>query len=57
MKLNDMQKIKFGDAYTMNKDIVNAIVIKDKDWDALSLPDNTEIIETETFIEESAGLY
>ncbi|WP_313237146.1 ABC transporter permease [Sporosarcina ureae] len=55
MKLNDMQKIKFGDAYTMNKDVVNAVVVKDKDWDTLSLPDNTEIIETETFIENLPG--
>ena len=55
MKLNDVQKIKFGDAYTMNKNLVNAIVIKDKKWNDLSAPKNTEIIETETFIEKLPG--
>lgn len=55
MKLNDVQKIKFGDAYTMNQDLVNAIIIKDKKWDELSAPENMEIIKTETFIEKLPG--
>ena len=55
MTLNDVQKIKFGDAYTMNQDLVNAIIIKDKKWDELSAPENMEIIKTETFIEKLPG--
>ena len=55
MKLNDVQKIKFGDAYTMNKNLVNAIVIKDKKWNDLAVPENMEIIKTETFIEKLPG--
>ncbi|AXI00883.1 ABC transporter permease [Sporosarcina sp. PTS2304] len=55
MKLNDLQKIKFGDAYEMNKSIVNAILIKDSKWDEVELPKDTEIIKTETFIENLPG--
>ncbi|MDV6379087.1 ABC transporter permease [Sporosarcina sp. GW1-11] len=55
MKLNDLQKIKFGESYEMNKDMVNAIIIKDSKWNELDIPKDTEIIKAETFIENLPG--
>ncbi|WP_301107521.1 FtsX-like permease family protein [Sporosarcina sp.] len=55
MNLEDLQKLKFGDAAEINEDIVNAVVIKDKNWSSLKAPDDMEIIEMETFIENLPG--
>lgn len=55
MKRNDLQKIKFGESYEMNKEIVNAAVIKDSGWEHLSAPDEMEMIGMESFIEKLPG--
>lgn len=55
MKLNDLQKIKFGDSYEINKGMVSAIIVKDSNWGDLAVPEAVEIIEMETFIENLPG--
>ncbi|WP_153733104.1 ABC transporter permease [Sporosarcina obsidiansis] len=55
MNLDDLQQLKFGEAAEMNADLVNAIIIKDDNWSKLKAPDDLEIIEMETFIENLPG--
>lgn len=55
MNLDDLQEIKFGDAAEINQDVVNAVVLKGGKWQDTEVPDQLDVVETETFIEKLPG--
>lgn len=55
MNLSDLQQLKFGEAAEQNEQLVNAIAVQGAGWNQLTAPDDTELIEIETFIENLPG--
>ncbi|MBU0903671.1 MAG: ABC transporter permease [Planococcaceae bacterium] len=53
--LSTFQRVKFGEAAGENENQINAAVIRTDDLSKVTIDDNFELIETETFIENLPG--
>ncbi|WP_394190886.1 ABC transporter permease [Paenisporosarcina quisquiliarum] len=53
--LSTFQRVKFGEAADENENQINAAVIRTDDLSKVTIDDNFELIETETFIENLPG--
>ena len=53
--LSTFQRVKFGEVADENKNQINAAVIRTDDLSKVTIDDNFELIETETFIENLPG--